>query len=122
MSLDYLEDALNDFLIVQVDIREIERAMDKSISSMDIFKASFEKFLRIEEGYVKEVYSSGARDSLYRLYGMHEKYDKLWRRMAEYETHLRKMGYGGFSKDLKIEMSGLAALMNRIQDYKNKLR
>ena len=122
MTLDPLEDALGDFSALQKDVLDIERAMDRSIESMDKFKESFEKFLRIEEGHVKEVFASGDNDRVYRLYGLHDEYDKLWRRLAEYEKHLNKMGYTGFSKDLRVEMSGLASLMNRIQDYKDRLK
>ena len=122
MSLDTLEDALNDFSTLQKDIYEIERAMDRSIASMDKFKDSFEKYLRIEDGYVKGVISRDPGEAYYRLDNLYSDLEKIWRQMAKYEKHLNDMGYKGFSKDLKIEMSGLAALMNRIQEYKNKLR
>ena len=122
MSLDTLEDALNNFSSLQKDVLDIERAMDRAIASMDRFKESFEKYLRIEDGYVKGVISRDPGEAYYRLDNMYGELEKIWRQMAKYEKHLNDMGYKGFSKDLKIEMSGLAALMNRIQEYKNKLR
>jgi hypothetical protein len=121
-----LEDALNDFSTVQKDVVDIERAMDKAIRSMDAFKDRFERFLEIEDGFVKERYSHADTrelkiDLIYTLDGMYDDFEKIWRNMANYEKHLSKMGYAGFSKDMKIEMSGIAGLMNRMQEYKHKL-
>jgi hypothetical protein len=111
-----IDNAIDDLEALQRDVLVIERSMDKAVSSMDKFKRSFELFLESGHEYILK-HSTDYRV----LYAIFDEYEKIYLRLSNYEKGMRKKGFGGFSDEIRIEMSGLVALMNRIQEYKAKL-
>ena len=61
-------------------------------------------------------------EAYYRLDNLYSDLEKIWRQYGKIREAPELYGIQGILVLSQLNMSGLAALMNLIQEYKNKLR